>query len=257
MRFCKCFLAVVLLVSMTLIYISTVDAATAPKQTKPGFAFPTENVTIEIWWHEYGPFTAYVKELIEAYKKVRPNVTINPCRLFRRHQSEADGRARHGHRSRHHGQRCVVLLAYYTKGVLEPLNLDVFGAKSYPELAAPIHARRARRRHVRRENLRSALPGQFDEPVHQQQGVRRCRARPGEGRAQDLGRHDGARTQAEEGQGNRTVQKAFDFPYHSPRWEVQNFQPLVEQFGGKILSDDGKTAYHQQPRGGEGADPVA
>ena len=25
---------------------------------------PTENVTIEIWWHEYGPFTAYVKELI-------------------------------------------------------------------------------------------------------------------------------------------------------------------------------------------------
>src|SRR5664279_4497206 len=40
--------------------------------------FPKENVTIEIWWHEYGPFTTYVKELIEAYKKVRPNVTINP-----------------------------------------------------------------------------------------------------------------------------------------------------------------------------------
>src|SRR4051794_665697 len=41
-------------------------------------AFPTEKITIEIWWHEYGPFTAYVKELIEAYKKVRPNVTVNP-----------------------------------------------------------------------------------------------------------------------------------------------------------------------------------
>ncbi|OGB94364.1 MAG: hypothetical protein A2Z31_00180 [candidate division NC10 bacterium RBG_16_65_8] len=43
-----------------------------------GAAFPTDNVTIEIWWHEYGPFTAYVKQLIEAYKQVRPNVTINP-----------------------------------------------------------------------------------------------------------------------------------------------------------------------------------
>ena len=48
-------------------------------------------------------------------------------------------------------------------------------------------------------------------------------------------------------QGNRTVQKAFDFPYHSPRWEMQCFQPLVEQFGGKILSDDGKTAYLNSP----------
>jgi len=43
------------------------------------------------------------------------------------------------------------------------------------------------------------------------------------------------------------VQKAFDFPYHSPRWEMQMFQPLVEQFGGKILSDDGKTAYLNSP----------
>jgi ABC-type glycerol-3-phosphate transport system substrate-binding protein len=40
-------------------------------------AVPVEKTTIEIWWHEYGPFTAYVKELIEAYKKVRPNVTVN------------------------------------------------------------------------------------------------------------------------------------------------------------------------------------
>ena len=48
-------------------------------------------------------------------------------------------------------------------------------------------------------------------------------------------------------QGNRTVQKAFDFPYHSNRWEVQDFQPLVEQFGGKLLSDDGKTAGINSP----------
>jgi multiple sugar transport system substrate-binding protein len=48
-------------------------------------------------------------------------------------------------------------------------------------------------------------------------------------------------------QGSRTVQKAFDFAYHSPRWEVQDFQPLVEQFGGQLLSADGKTAFLNSP----------
>ena len=102
----------------------------------PPAGFPKEPVTIEIWWHEYGPFTAYMKELIEAYKKVRPNVTINPVVT-----SSGDI-----------NQKLTVALAtgtgpdimdqdasfyelYYAKGVLEPLNLEVFGAKSYEELA--------------------------------------------------------------------------------------------------------------------------
>ena len=67
--------------------------------------------------------------------------------------------------------------------------------------------------------------------------------RPGEGCAEDLGRREGAGAKLKQAQGTRTVQKAFEFPYHSPRWEVQTFQPLVEQFGGKLLSDDGKTVY--------------
>src|SRR5450759_5268570 len=103
----------------------------------PPAGFPKENVTIEIWWHEYGPFTAYMKELIEAYKKVRPNVTVNPVIM-----SSGDI-----------NQKLTVALAtgtgpdimdqdasfyelYYAKGVLEPLNLEVFGVKSYEELTA-------------------------------------------------------------------------------------------------------------------------
>ena len=99
--------------------------------------FPKGPVAIEIWWHEYGPFTAYVKELIDAYKKVHPNVTINPVVT-----SSGDI-----------NQKLTVALAtgtgpdimdqdasfyelYYVKGVLEPLNLEVFGAKSYDEFAA-------------------------------------------------------------------------------------------------------------------------
>src|SRR5659263_317979 len=99
--------------------------------------FPKEKVTIEIWWHEYGPFTAYMKELIEAYKKVRPNVTVN-------HVITSSGDL---------NQKLTVALAtgtgthimdqdasfyelYYAKGVLEPLNLNVFGVKNYEELIA-------------------------------------------------------------------------------------------------------------------------
>jgi ABC-type glycerol-3-phosphate transport system substrate-binding protein len=137
MRFLTRFLAVTLLVSVTWIGGPAVDAATAPDPAKPTLAFPTENITIEVWWHEYGPFTAYVKELIEAYKKLHPNVTINPTIA-----SSTDM-----------NQKLTVALAagtgpdimdadasyyvaYYAKGILEPANLAVFGVKNYQELAA-------------------------------------------------------------------------------------------------------------------------
>ena len=78
MRFSTGFLAAALLVCALVVSGHAAGGVPAPQPAKPGFAFPTENITIELWWHEYGPFTAYVKELIEAYKKARPNVTINP-----------------------------------------------------------------------------------------------------------------------------------------------------------------------------------
>ncbi len=210
--------------------------------------FPKEPVTIEIWWHEYGPFTAYMKELIEAYKKVRPNVTVNPVVT-----SSGDI-----------NQKLTVALAtgtgpdimdqdasfyelYYSKGVLEPLNLEVFGAKSYEEITA-------------RYTPGGIAAGTFGGKVY---------ALPYQGNSMSLFINNKAFAAAgldpvkdapktwddvkalgpklKKVQGNRTVQKAFDFPYHSPRWEMQCFQPLVEQFGGKILSDDGKTAYLNSP----------
>ena len=210
--------------------------------------FPKDNVTIEIWWHEYGPFTAYMKELIEAYKKVRPNVTVNPVIT-----SSGDI-----------NQKLTVALAtgtgpdimdqdasfyelYYAKGVLEPLNLEVFGAKSYDELTA-------------RYTPGGIAAGTFGGKVY---------ALPYQGNSMSLFINNKAFAAAgldpvkdapktwddmkalgpklKKVQGTRTVQKAFDFPYHSPRWEVQMFQPLVEQFGGKLLSDDGKTVYLNSP----------
>jgi multiple sugar transport system substrate-binding protein len=210
--------------------------------------FPKGPVSIEIWWHEYGPFTAYVKELIEAYKKVRPNVTIHPVVT-----SSGDI-----------NQKLTVALAtgtgpdimdqdasfyelYYVKGVLEPLNLEVFGAKSYDEFA-------------QRYTPGGLAAATFDGKVY---------ALPYQGNSMSLFLSNKAFEAAglspvkdapktwndvialgpklKKVQGSRTVQKAFDFPYHSPRWEMQMFQPLVEQFGGKLLSDDGKTAYLNSP----------
>jgi len=211
-------------------------------------AVPTEPVTIEIWWHEYGPFTAHVKQLIDAYKQVRPNVTVKPTVT-----SSADI-----------NQKLTVALAtgtgpdimdndasfyslYYSKGVLEPLNLDVFGVESYADLIA----------HYTPGGLDAAT---FDGKVY---------ALPYQGNSMSLfinnkefaaagldPAKDAPRTWADVValgprlkivQGNRTVQKAFDFPYHSARWEVQDFQPLVEQFGGRLLSDDGQTASLNSP----------
>ncbi len=209
---------------------------------------PTAKTTIEIWWHEYGPFTAYVKELIPAYEKLHPNITINPTIL-----SSADI-----------NQKISVALAtgtgpdimdndasfyllYYTKGVLEPLNLDVFGVKSYADIIA-------------KYTPGGLAAGTFAGKVY---------ALPYQGNSMSLfinnkefaaagldPKKDAPKTwqdvialgpKLKIVQGTRTVQKAFDFPYHSQRWEVQDFQPLTEQFGGKLLSDDGKTAYLNSP----------
>ncbi len=206
--------------------------------------FPPENITIEIWWHEYGPFTAYVKELIDAYKKIHPNVTINPTVA-----SSTDM-----------NQKLTVALAagtgpdimdadasyyvaYYSKGVLEPVNLEVFGVKTYQDLMA---------RYV----SGGLASGTFDGKVY---------TLPYQGNSMSLFLNN--KLFAEAGldpkkdapkswkdlmtlcpklrkvEGKRTVRKAFEFPYHSPRWQLQDLQPMTEQLGGKILSDDGRTAY--------------
>ncbi|HUB14583.1 MAG TPA: ABC transporter substrate-binding protein [Acetobacteraceae bacterium] len=205
-------------------------------------------VTIEMWWHEYGPYTAYVKQLIAAYEKLHPNVTIQPTVT-----SSADI-----------NQKISVALAtgtgpdimdndasfyslYYNKGVLEPLNLKSFGATSYAEF-------------IDRYTPGGLSASTFNGVVY---------ALPYQGNSMSLfinnkefraagldPTKDAPKTWADMValgpklkivQGTRTVQKAFDFPYHSARWEVQDFQPLTEQFGGKLLSDDGKTAYLNSP----------
>ncbi len=210
--------------------------------------FPTGNVTIEIWWHEYGPFTAYVKELIEAYKKVRPNVTVNPVIMSSGdiQQKVAVGFAT-GTGPHILDQDASFYELYYNKGLLEPLNLNVFGVKSYDELLA-------------KYTPGGIAAGTFGGKVY---------ALPYQGNSMSLFISNKAFKEAgldpvknapktwedmkalgpklKKVQGNRTVQKAFDYPYHSPRWEMQMFQPLVEQFGGKLLSDDGKSASVNSP----------
>jgi multiple sugar transport system substrate-binding protein len=248
MRFFIRFLAVALLVSGVWIHVPSLDAAAPSEPGKPAFAFPAENITIEVWWHEYGPFTAYVKELIEAYKKLHPNVTINPTIA-----SSTDM-----------NQKLTVALAagtgpdimdadasyyvaYYAKGILDPVNLDVFGVKTYPELAA---------RYV----SGGLASGTFDGKIY---------TLPYQGNSMSLFinnklfaaagldvKKDAPKTwknlmalcpKLKKVDGKRTVQKGFEFPYHSPRWQLQDLQPMTEQFGGKILSDDGKTAYLNSP----------
>src|SRR5450759_1506786 len=220
-------------------------AGTAPN-TPP--RFPQPHVTIALCTPPAPPFTAYMKELIEAYKKVRPNVTVNPVITSSGDLNQkltvalATGTGPHIM-----DQDASFYELYYAKGVLEPLNLNVFGVKNYEELIA-------------KYTPGGIAAGTFGGKVY---------ALPYQGNSMSLFLSnkafaaagldpvkDAPRTwddmkalgpKLQKVQGNRTVQKAFDFPYHSPRWEMQCFQPLVEQYGGKILSDDGKTAYLNSP----------
>ena len=241
-------LAVALLVSGIWIQAPSLDAASSSEPAKPAFAFPTENITIEFWWHEYGPFTAYLKELIEGYKKLHPNVTINPMIASSSDMNQKlTASLAAGTGPDVMDADASYYVAYYAKGVLEPVNLDVFGVKTYQELAA-------------RYEPGGLASGTFDGKIY---------TLPYQGNSMSLfindklfaaagldPKKDAPKTwkdlmvlgpKLKKVDGKRTVQKAFEFPYHSPRWQLQDLQPMTEQFGGKILSDDGKTAYLNGP----------
>ena len=251
-RFLLMFLFVSLIILSSLLFPWAagpfVGTVTAAEPEKPPFAFPAENITIEIWWHEYGPFTAYVKELVEAYKKIHPNVTINPTVASSTDMNQKLTVAlAAGTGPDIMDQDASTYVAYYAKGVLDPVNLKVFGVRSYQELAD---------RYVKG----GLASGTFDGKIY---------TLPYQGNSMSLftnnklfaaagldAKKNAPNTwkdlmalcpQLRKVEGKRTIQKAFDFPYHSPRWQLQDLQPMTEQFGGKILSDDGKTAYLNSP----------
>ncbi|MCL4488649.1 MAG: ABC transporter substrate-binding protein [Chloroflexi bacterium] len=222
----------------------------APASASSGtFAFPTEPITIEFWWHEYAPMTAYLKDLIQQYKTIRPNVTINATNLASSDlNTKLNAALAAGTGPDIMDADASYYIAYYDKGVLEPLNLNVFGVKSYADLAA-------------RYTDGGLAASTFDNKVY---------TLPYQGNSMSLfinnklfqaagldPQKDAPKTwndllalcpKLKKVDGNRTVQKAFAFPYSSNRWEMQDLQPLIEQFGGKVLSDDGKTITVNSPQ---------
>jgi hypothetical protein len=208
-------------------------------------------------WHEYGPFTAYVKELIQAYKSVRPNVTVNPVVT-----SSGDI-----------NQKLTVALAtgtgpdimdqdasfyelYYAKGVLEPLNLEVFGAKSYDEVLA-------------RYTPGGLAAGTFGGKIY---------ALPYQGNSMSLflsnkaleaaglspvkdapepERHDRARAQAEEGAGQPHGPEGVRLPVPQPAMGDADVPAAGRAVRRQALVRRRQDRLSQQPRGGEGADLVA
>jgi multiple sugar transport system substrate-binding protein len=201
--------------------------------------FPTENVSIEIWWHEYGPFTAYVYELIDRYQQMHPNVTINPVVA-----SQADL-----------NQKLTVALAsgtgpdildqdisfysaYYDKGVLDPIKLDVFCTDSQSDIEAQYIGNVLEG--VTFDGSIYGLPYQTNSmsfflstDAFNEVGLDAVKDAPKTW--DDLKRVGAMLKKVENG---ATVRKGYDFPYQSQRWQLQAFQPMVEQFGGTLLNED-------------------
>ncbi|MCL4394026.1 MAG: ABC transporter substrate-binding protein [Chloroflexi bacterium] len=224
-------------------------AATAPAAAaSSSFVFPSEPITLEFWIHEYAPMTAYLKDLIQQYKAVRPNVTVNLTNLASSDlNTKLNAALATGTGPDIMDADASYYIAYYNKGVLEPVNLGVFGVKDYAELAA-------------KYSDGGLAAGTFDNKVY---------TLPYQGNSMSLFINnklfqaagldpvkDAPKTwndllalcpKLKKVDGNRTVQKAFEFPYSSARWEMQDLQPIIEQFGGKVLSADGKTVSVNSP----------
>lgn len=201
--------------------------------------FPTEDVTIQIWWHEYGPFTAYVNELIERYQTLHPNVTIE---AFVASQTDVN-------------QKLTVALAsgtgpdildqdisffaqYYDKGALEPINLDVFCTNSQADIEAAYLG--SVLEGVTFDGTMYGLPYQTNSmsfflstDAFEEVGLDPVKDAPKTW--DDLKRVGAMLKKTENG---TVVRKGYDFPYQSQRWQLQAFQPMVEQFGGTLLNED-------------------
>jgi len=202
--------------------------------------FPEEDVTIEIWWHEYGPFTEYVYELIDRYEQMHPNVNIEPVVASQSDLNQkltvalASGTGPHIL-----DQDISFYSAYYDKGVLEPINLEPFCAESQAE--------------IEDQYIGTVLEGvTFDGDIYglpyqtnsmsfflssdafEEVGLDPIADAP---KTWDDLKQVGEMLKVVEG--GSTIRKGYDFPYQSQRWQLQAFQPMVEQFGDILLSEDG------------------
>lgn len=222
------------------------EAATMPEGpfAEGCWDFPTEDVTIEIWWHEYAPFTAYVYELIDRYEALHPNIDIQPLVA-----SSSDV-----------NQKLTVALAsgtgpdiidqdisffsqYYDKGVLDPINLDVFCADSQADIEAAYLG--SVLEGVTFDGTLYGLPYQTNSmsffistDAFEEVGLDPIADAPV---TWDDLKEVGAKLMKKEG--DTTIRKGYDFPYQSDRWTLQIFQPMLEQFGGTLLNEEQTECY--------------
>jgi multiple sugar transport system substrate-binding protein len=213
-----------------------------------GWEFPTKPIKISIWWHEYAPFTAYVYELIDRYQKLHPNVKIEAVVASQADVNQkltvalASGTGPHIL-----DQDISFFSAYYDKGVLEPINLEVFGGASLDD--------------IRAQYVGSVIEGvTFDDNIYglpyqtnsmsyvhnlnayKEAGLDFEKDHPKSW--EDMKRIGALLKKVEDG---KTVRKGYDFPYQSKRWQLQAFQPMVEQFGGAILTPGKENANLSEP----------
>lgn len=204
-----------------------------------GWAYPSQPVKISVWWHEYAPFTAYEKELIQRYETLHPNVSIETLVA-----SQADVNQKltvalaSGTGPNIMDQDISFFAAYYDMGVLEPIDLQVFGGASLAD--------------IQKEYIGNVIDGvSFGGNIYglpyqtnSMSYVNNLNAYKEAGLSFE---NDHPKTWADlakvgaklkKVEGGKTVRKGYDFPYQSKRWELQAFQPMVNQLGGTILSAD-------------------
>ncbi|MBN1314898.1 MAG: ABC transporter substrate-binding protein [Anaerolineales bacterium] len=213
----------------------------------PAVEEPAEQVTIEFWFHDFTPEVEYNQELIDLYQKEHPNVTINMSHITLMDYTQKLAVAMStGTGPDLYDLGTWFLPHYSNNGLMDEVPLDQFGWNSLEE--------------AKNDYLPGTLDGLiYDDklyaiPIQMNSFSLYLNNRLFE--EAGLSVEEDAPTTWEEVievakklqkvEGDVVTVSGFDFSFNGPLWHMFMFEPLIHQYGGEILTPDGKAAINSE-----------
>jgi multiple sugar transport system substrate-binding protein len=231
------------------------EAPAAPAEEAPAEEAPAADtnitdkpVSIEFWYHEFLPQVEFTQELINAYTAEHPNVTINMtyAPLVDYTQKLSVGMAT-GTGPDLYDLGTWFLATYQNNDMMAPVDLELFGWDSIEDAKA------------------AYLPGTLDGLIKDDQLL----AIPIQMNSFSLFINNKAFTDAgldpvadapktwdeliEVGKQVQTYTadgavdiSAYDFSFNGPNWHMFMFEPILHQYGGEILDENGNVIVNNE-----------
>lgn len=223
-----------------------VPAATEVKE-EPKEEENQEPVTIEFWFHDFTPQVEYTQQLVQEYQAEHPNVTINLTwvPLVDYTQKLAVGMST-GTGPDLYDLGTWFLPYYANNGLMDPVPLEAFGWNSLDDaknaylpgtldgiifddklLAIPIQMNSFSLFINNRLYEEAGLDPVTDAPETWDDLIEVAK-------------------KIQKVEGDVVTVSGFDFSFNGPNWHMFMFEPLIHQYGGDILTPDGKAAVNSE-----------